>query len=197
MIAVSRPIIYYGDGSSASLTDNPAYDSHAYDAYYSQYQISAYAITDSEIVLGTYNVSVNNLPPTVCISGDESVSEGSTYTLGLSAVDPGGDGPLTYCIHWGDGASQTLHNSPGSIGHAYADNNSYGYSLQVTVTDAYGASAYASRTVVVSDVAPYLHASGPSTVPEGSSYPLDLCWYDPGADTLGREKGKGEGGHPT
>ena len=23
-----------------------------------------------------------------------------------------------------------------------------------------------------------------TTVPEGSSYPLDLCWYDPGADTL-------------
>ncbi len=177
-------VIYYGDGASASLTGNPAYDYHAYDAYYSQYQITAHAVTDGGTYDATYNVSVTNLPPTVCISGADSVSEGSTYTLNLSAADPGGDGPLTYCIQWGDGASQTLHDSPGSIGHIYADNSSYGYSLQVTVTDAYGASAYASRTVVVNDVAPTLGAGGPSTVPEGSSYPLDLCWYDPGADTL-------------
>ncbi len=177
-------VIYYGDGASASLTGNPAYDYHAYDAYFSQYQITAHAVTDGGTYDATYNVSVTNLPPTVCISGSESIDEGSTYTLGLSAADPGGDGPLTYCIQWGDGASQTLHDSPGSIGHIYADNSSYGYSLQVTVTDAYGASAYASRTVVVNDVPPSLGATGPSTVPEGSSYPLDLCWYDPGADTL-------------
>ena len=110
-------VIYYGDGASASLTGNPAYDYHAYDAYFSQYQITAHAVTDGGTYDATYNVSVTNLPPTVCISGADSVSEGSTYTLNLSASDPGGDGPLTYYVQWGDGASQTLHDSPGSIGH--------------------------------------------------------------------------------
>ncbi len=192
---MSRAIIQYGDGdgASASLTGNPAYDYHAYDAYFSQYQITAHAVTDGGTYDATYNVSVTNLPPEVCISGADSVSEGSTYTLNLSASDPGGDGPLTYYVQWGDGASQTLHDSPGLIGHIYADNSSYGYSLQVTVTDAYGASAYASRTVVVNDVPPTLGASGPSTIPEGSSYPLDLCWHDPGADTLAFSINWGDG----
>ena len=53
-------------------------------------------------------VTVNNVAPTIAISGAASVNEGSAYSLTLGAVtDPGTDTVTSYIVHWGDGNTDT------------------------------------------------------------------------------------------
>src|SRR4029079_8277372 len=52
------------------------------------------------------SVHVNNVAPTILISGNASVNEGSLYSLTLgAATDPGTDTVSSYVVHWGDGDS--------------------------------------------------------------------------------------------
>ena len=47
---------------------------------------------------------VNNVAPSIAISGAANVDEGSPYSLTLGAVtDPGTDTVTSYVVHWGDG----------------------------------------------------------------------------------------------
>ena len=53
-------------------------------------------------------VTVNNVAPSIAISGAANVNEGSSYSLTLGAVtDPGTDTVTSYVVHWGDGSSST------------------------------------------------------------------------------------------
>ena len=64
---------------------------------------------------------VNNVAPTIAISGAASVDEGSVYSLTLGAVtDPGQDTVSSWIVHWGDGNSNT-YSSDGVKTHTYAD----------------------------------------------------------------------------
>ena len=55
-----------------------------------------------------FSVTVNNVAPTIAISGAASVNEGSLYSLTLGTVtDPGTDTVSSYLVHWGDGSSDT------------------------------------------------------------------------------------------
>src|SRR5207247_2064736 len=69
----------------------------------------------------TFAVHVNNVAPTIAISGADHVNEGSVYTLTLGAVsDPGADTVSSYVVNWGDGNSDT-YTSNGDKTHTYAD----------------------------------------------------------------------------
>jgi len=73
------------------------------------------ADTDSTTVV------VNNVPPSIAISGAASVNEGSLYSLTLGAVtDPGADTVSSYVVHWGDGDSDTYATN-GVKTHTYTD----------------------------------------------------------------------------
>ena len=55
------------------------------------------------------SITVNNVAPTVELSGDNDVDEGSTYSLTIGAItDPGDDAVADYIINWGDGSSDTV-----------------------------------------------------------------------------------------
>ena len=55
--------------------------------------------------------AVDNVAPTIAISGAANVDEGSAYSLTLGAVtDPGTDTVSSYIVHWGDGNSDTLRH---------------------------------------------------------------------------------------
>ena len=88
----------------------------------SAYTISATATDeDGTFAAGnTVGVTVNNVAPTLAISGAASVNEGSTYTLNLSKSDPGADTINHWTINWGDG-TQVVSGSPASVTHVYAD----------------------------------------------------------------------------
>ena len=58
----------------------------------------------------TFSVHVNNVAPSIAISGDANVNEGSAYSLTLGAVtDPGTDTVSSYVVHWGDGNRHLRH----------------------------------------------------------------------------------------
>ena len=64
---------------------------------------------------------VNNVPPSITISGAATVNEGSAYSLTLGAVtDPGADTVSSYVVHWGDGNTST-YGTNGVKTHTYAD----------------------------------------------------------------------------
>ena len=53
------------------------------------------------------DVTVNNVVPTLTLSGDFDATEGSEYTLTVSAPDPGADTVSSLTITWGDGTTST------------------------------------------------------------------------------------------
>jgi Concanavalin A-like lectin/glucanases superfamily/PKD domain/Matrixin len=97
--------------------------------------------------VGTTSITVNNVPPTLGISGATSVDEGAPYTLNLSATDPGTDTITGWTITWGDGNTQAVSGNPSSVTHTYADSPN-DYTITATATDEDG--TYAATPVPVS-----------------------------------------------
>ncbi len=182
-----------GRRSAQTVTGNPASVTHTYADGTAHYTISATA-TDED---GTYAagntvaVTVNNVAPTLAISGRSSVNEGSTYTLNLSSSDPGADTISQWTINWGDG-TQVVTGHPASVTHVYADGNSTShYTISATATDEDGTYA-AGNTVAVNvvNVAPTVNTGGPyqtfddtpivltatATDPAGAADPLTFLW---------------------
>src|SRR5262249_940650 len=118
---ISQWTFNWGDGSAVQyVTGNPTSVTHTF-AVSGIYTISAAATDD----VGTYAagnvqaVNVGHVPPTVSISGVSTIAEFSTYTLALSATDPG-HSVSGWSINWGDGtAVQTLTGNPSSVTHSY------------------------------------------------------------------------------
>ncbi|MBI2805844.1 MAG: hypothetical protein HYX68_12765, partial [Planctomycetes bacterium] len=131
----------------------------------------------------SFAVSVNNVAPSLTISGAGSVNEGVLYTLNLASSDPGADTIQSWSINWGDGNIQSVSGNPSSATHIYADGPS-SYTISATATDEDG--SYSANTVGVSvnNVSPTLTISGPGSVDEGALYSLNLASSDPGADTI-------------
>ncbi len=119
---------------------------HTYADGTANYTISASA-TDED---GTYAagntvaVTVNNVAPTLVISGAASVNEGSSYTLNLSSSDPGVDTISQWTINWGD-STQVVTGHPASVTHTYAD-GTVNYTISATATDEDG--TYAAGNTV-------------------------------------------------
>ena len=104
----------------------------------------------------TFTYTVKNVAPTISLSGDKTVNEGSPYTLNLGAVtDPGTDTITSYSINWGDGVTENFMGPPSgsSKTHTYPDgpfNRTYG----VSVTDEDGSFLAGGVSVQVLNVAP-------------------------------------------
>tara|TARA_R110002167_G_scaffold352262_1_gene565134 strand:- start:1303 stop:19128 length:17826 start_codon:yes stop_codon:yes gene_type:complete len=91
-------------------------------------------------------VSVLDVAPTLTISGNATVDEGATYTLNLSASDPGTDTITEWSIDWGDGNVETVSGNPSTVTHDYANGLS-SYTISATATDEDG--TYNSNAIVV------------------------------------------------
>ena len=185
---VSQWVINWGDGSAAqTVTGNPASVIHIFTDGPNTRTISA-TVTDEDGTVNATNtvaVTVNNVSPTIAISGAASVNEGAEYTLNLSSTDPGADTVSQWVINWGDGsAAQTVTGNPASVTHTFTDGPAT-RTISATATDEDG-TVNATNTVVVtvSNVAPTLTISGPASVNEGAVYTLNLSSTDPGPDTI-------------
>jgi large repetitive protein len=76
---------------------------------------------DGDGGIGTLSkvVTVNNVAPTIAITGAATAQVNQTYTLNLGAVtDPGQDTVTSYVIDWGDGTLQTV-GAGGNVTHTY------------------------------------------------------------------------------
>ena len=174
--------IDWGDGIEV-VTGNPASATHTYADGANSYTVSATA-TDED---GTYSsnsisVTVDNVAPTLVISGAANVDEGAIFTLNLASSDPGTDTITNWSIDWGDSV-EIVAGNPASVTHTYADGPN-GYTVSATATDEDGTFASNSIVVAVDNVAPTLVISGSASVDEGSVYTLSLTSSDPGDDTI-------------
>src|SRR5207302_1685587 len=185
---VSSYVVHWGDGSSSTYSSNGV-KSHTYADGPNDYNVTVDLVDEDGSFLNRANalsVHVNNVAPSIVISGNASVNEGSSYSLTLGAVsDPGTDTVSSYVVHWGDGHSDT-YSSNGAKSHTYADGPS---DHAITVDQIGRAASRLDRanalSVHVNNVAPSIAISGNATVNEGSSYSLTLgAVSDPGTDTV-------------
>ncbi len=184
--AIAQWVITWGDGDVETVLGNPTSVAHTYDDGDNNWIISATATDeDGTFAAGnTVGVAVNNVAPTLAISGAAAVNEGASYTLNLSSFDPGDDAITQWVITWGDGDVETVLGNPTSAAHTYDDGNN-NWIISATATDEDGTfSAGNTVGVTVNNVAPTLTLVGAALVAEGALYTLGLSSLDPGDDTI-------------
>jgi hypothetical protein len=182
---ITRWDLNWGDGGTSTAPGTATSTDHVFADGPNNYTIGGTA-TDED---GTYPagntvaVHVVNVAPTLVISGQPQVDEGSTYTLNLSSIDPGVDAIQHWTIDWGDGTIDTVAGNPGTAGHVYADGLNY-YAISATATDEDGTYNANLVTVTVNDVAPTITLGGADETDEGAPYTLSFSATDPGTDTV-------------
>jgi Ca2+-binding RTX toxin-like protein len=120
---------------------------------------------------------VDNVAPTLNISGAANVDEAAVYTLGLSASDPGDDTITQWTINWGD-AIEVVAGNPASATHTYADGDA-NYVISATATDEDGTFAAAGTVaVMVDNVAPTADAGGPYLTFDDTAITLTGTGFD-------------------
>lgn len=182
-----------GDGIyEETVAGNPTSVTHTYPDGLNTYTINARAITTSfgTVQANSINVTVNNVAPTVAISGASSVNEGSTYSLTVNnAVDPGADTVINYIIDWGDGSTPTvvtpaqLALAGNVLTHTYADGPN-SYAITVTVVDEDGTFSNVANplSVTVNNVAPSIAIDTvTSSIGENQTAQIVATITDPGS----------------
>ena len=140
-----------------------------------------------EAVSDNFTVQVDNVAPTLALTGADSVDEGSSYTLELGAItDPGQDSVTQYQINWGDGSIETFSATEIAIQaartHIYQDGGMGGtdYTIFVTLMDEDGTHTnVGNKVVTVNNVAPTLSIAGADDINEGGIYVLAITATDP------------------
>ena len=149
----------WGDGSSPQWVSPGAGGSavvtHAFPdgyegpgvTYVAHAQQSTYG--PSSTYTGNFGLTVNNVAPTLGISGD-AVTVGDTFTLNRSYSDPGADTVDHWTIDWGDGGSaETVSGNPAHFTHVYAQQGTYTVSAVCFDEDAPGGWSAPTAAAVV------------------------------------------------
>ena len=120
----------------------------------------------------------------VTINGPAGGPEGSTLHLDAAATsaDGPGAGAITYAWSVTRGGAAVASGTGDDIDFTPADDGTY--LLNLTATAANGGAGAASRTIVVTNVAPTLSVFGAPTVNERTPYAITFSAADPGADTI-------------
>ncbi len=79
-------------------------------------------------------LTVNNVAPTLTTTGAATIASGNSYTLNLSASDPGDDTISGWTINWGDGTIDTVAGNPPSVTHTYT-NTGLTFNILASATD--------------------------------------------------------------
>jgi PKD repeat protein len=141
----------FGDGSAPSTAQNPPHSYAASGAY-----AVTLTVTDNQGAQDNVSHSVSvqsNRAPIVSAGPEQSVLVSALFSLdGASFSDPDHDGPWNVTIAWGDGTQTTFAAGEGTINrtHSYPVTLlGQDYQLTVTVEDAHGARASATKIVHV------------------------------------------------
>jgi hypothetical protein len=176
----------WGDGEVTELTGlvpGPIDASHTY-ADDGVFPVSV-CVTDGEPATGCDNltVTVNNVPPSVDLTGPEQVGEGASVEYTFTMSDPGAD-PLTVAAACGSGlpSAMTTSAAGGTFSCTFSDGPA-AEEVSVTVSDDDGGSAVTTVTTTVLNVAPTVDLTGPVSVDEGSTAAYGFTVSDPGDDS--------------
>ncbi len=165
-------LVQWGDGTSDTF-DSSGVKTHAYADGDTNPLISVDLITPDETFedVATLPVEVGNVAPTIDLFGNATVDEGTPFTLTLGGVlDPGDDTVTEIIVHWGDGSLSTV-SQPGDLQHTYPDQTDV--TIRVDLIDEDGDYAnVVSHQVQVTNVAPTVSVSGPTSTREGDTVQL-------------------------
>jgi len=121
--------VTWGDGQSELVDAIGSAPSYTFTANHIYADDGTYlvGITVEDSIRAVDNIIieslVENVTPTISLSGEAQITEGSLYTLTLgTVVDPGDDAISTCVIDWGDGTTvdDCLSSIGGIITHTYA-----------------------------------------------------------------------------
>jgi PKD repeat protein len=133
------PLTYswsFGDGTTGSGV-NPT-KTYSGDGTYPATLVVRDAL-GLESAPATTTVTIANVPPAVNAGADGTIQFGSPFTLNATFTDPGGaaDGPWTWSITWGDGATSdgTTSTLGGPITATHTFDTPDQRTVRVTVTD--------------------------------------------------------------
>ncbi len=180
---VRQWIVAWGDGSSSTFDGTPTTAPHVYRLAGS-YTIRAGVIDEDGLHVSprTLAVGVDLVAPTLMIGGAASVTEGSVYTLSLSAVDPVNRPVRSWTVTWGDGTTETVQGNPAAMIHTYANNGLV--TIRATATNGEGTFSANALNVSVTDASPAPTVSGVDSTTEGATYTLHLADNSPSADPV-------------
>ncbi|WP_146512309.1 PKD domain-containing protein, partial [Thalassoglobus neptunius] len=175
--------VNWGDGITETFSGSTLSVTHTYSDGDSVATISATASDGStNYPADSVTVQIRNVAPTLTLNGSSPISEGDSFTLNLSSLDPGSDTISGWWIDWGDGNTETVSGNPPSVSHNYVDG--LNYTVRATATDEDGTYLATPFVLVVNNSAPTLTITGAATTSEGAAYSLQLNAADPGKDTI-------------
>ena len=109
------------DSSSGQITVNDAGDLDFEDMTPLVITVQA----DDGVLTNSTDVTINldDVAPTLAVTGAANVSAGQTYTLDLTATEPGTNGITSYTVNWGDGnvTTEAYTGPTTSVSHVYDD----------------------------------------------------------------------------
>ncbi len=141
---------------------------------------------DSDIDTDSASITVDNVAPTVAITGAPGSSpEGTLINLGSSVTDPGTLDTFTYLWEVSSTNGQVIPNGA-SPSFSFTPDDEGTYTVTLTVTDDDGGVDTDTAIITVTNVSPTIDLSGSDTVVnEGSVFSLVLGPVtDPGDDTI-------------
>lgn len=134
----------------------------------------------------TTTITINNVAPTIALTGDPTVANGAPYTLNLGAItDPGADTVSAFSINWGDGNTENFTGSPASTTKTHTYSSVGAKTITVTLTDEDGAFTGGTQSVTVENAAPVAVADGlnrPNTTTVAKVLKATLLANDTDAD---------------
>ena len=140
--------------------------------------------TDSDAI----SVDIDNLDPTVTLTGATPVNEGDTVTYSYTLTDAGSADSFVLVLEDCDGGTLSSNadfnpaDGSGSFECTFADGPA-SHDVSVTVNDDDGGSGSDTLSVSVLNVKPTISLSGPATADEGDTETYSFLVSDPGLDT--------------
>jgi large repetitive protein len=139
----------------------------------------------------TFSLTVENVAPTVVLTGPINANEGETQSYNFSVTDPGAD-TFTVAAAFPDcgtggslvAGSLSVNTSGGSFDCLLPDGPA-STTISIQVADSDGASSNTSTVAVtVANVAPTVALTGANSADEGQTKTYSFTVTDPGADTF-------------
>lgn len=139
----------------------------------------------------SFEITVENNPPSITSSANTSAKEGSSYSYSVDAEDSNGHS-LNYSKtsgpSWLSFSGNTLSGTPG-----YGASGSY--NVDIRVSDGYGGTDTQSYTLNVSNTnrSPSINSNPPTSATEGNSYSYSIDASDPDGQDLTYSLDEGPG----
>jgi hypothetical protein len=121
-------------------------------------------------------LTIQEVAPSLNLTGNNTVAEGSNYNLNLSVIDPGNDSISRWIVDWNDGTVTTVEGATPSLTHQFTDSGAKTITVQAIDNDGVYT---ATKAVNVTNVAPQVQNLTATATTEGGATILNGTIVDP------------------